>query len=78
MGAMSSRAFPARRRTTTFSLTFMRLEKCVAMWRALAASPRRAWSSRYSTPTAFKTQGVAVFKLSKNTPLAASPWSSWV
>ena len=33
---MSSRALPARRRTTTFSLTFIRLEKWVAMWRAAA------------------------------------------
>ena len=43
-GAMDSRAAPAIRRTTTFSLTLMRLEKWVAIWRRLPTS--FAWFSR--------------------------------
>ena len=75
-GAMASREAPAIRRTTMFSLTFIRLEKWVAMWSTLAWSPCSTWSSRYSTPTAFSTQGVADFRLSRNTLLTASCRSS--
>ena len=73
---MESSEAPAIRRTTTFSLTLMRLEKWVAMWRTFARLPCSTWSSRYSTPTAFNTQGVAVFRLSRNTVEMASGWSS--
>ena len=75
-GAMVSRDSPAIRRTTTFSLTFRRLEKWVAMWRRLAWGLWLAWWRRYSTPTAFKTQGVAVFRLSRKTALTVSARSS--
>ena len=41
-GAMARRDSPAMRRTTTFSLTLMRLEKWVAMWRRFWPSVRSA------------------------------------
>ncbi|MPM39821.1 hypothetical protein SDC9_86457 [bioreactor metagenome] len=69
--ARLKRDAPATCRTTTFSLTFMRFEKCVAMCSTFWWLPRSTCSSRYSTPTAFKSQGVAVFKFSRNTLLTA-------
>lgn len=47
------------------------------MCSTLARFPLSTWSSRYSTPTAFRTHGVAVFRLSRKTLLMASSWSSW-
>ena len=67
-----TKASPAVCRTTTRSDTLTRLEKWAAMCRMWASSPCSTWSRSSSTPATFTIQGVAVFRLSRNTSLVMS------
>ena len=73
-GISLTRARPALWRTTTRSETLTRLDRWVAIWRMWSYFPWATWSSSRSMPTDLMIQGVAVFRLSRNTSLTMSCW----